>query len=163
MALVLGIESSCDDMAVAVVRDGTEVLASVVHSQDAVHEPYGGVVPELASRDHVLHVYATTERALTRAGVALDEVDAIGVTAGPGLIGSLLVGLSFAKALAFQTGKPLVGVHHIEGHIASARLDADPIALPFVGLVVSGGHTALYHVESLAKLEPPCQNTIVFG
>jgi N6-L-threonylcarbamoyladenine synthase len=153
VALILGIESSCDDLAAAVVRDGTDVLASVVHSQDAVHAPYGGVVPELASRDHVRHVHATVSRALEGAGVDLDRIDAIGVTVGPGLIGSLLVGLSFAKALAYRTGKPLLGVHHIEGHLASARLGEAPIRLPFLGFVVSGGHTALYRVETLARLE----------
>ncbi len=113
MALILAIESSCDDLAAAVVRDGTSVLASVVQSQDAVHAPYGGVVPELASRDHVRHLHATVTAALARAGVTLDQVDAIAVTSGPGLIGSLLVGLSFAKALAYRTGKPLLSVHHI--------------------------------------------------
>jgi N6-L-threonylcarbamoyladenine synthase len=153
VALILGIESSCDDLAAAVVRDGTEVLASVVHSQDAVHAPYGGVVPELASRDHVRHVHATVTRALEVAGVDLDRIDAIGVTAGPGLIGSLLVGLSFAKALAYRARKPLLAVHHIEGHLASARLGEAPIRLPFLGFVVSGGHTALYRVETLARLE----------
>ena len=153
MALILGIESSCDDLAAAVVRDGTDVLASVVHSQDEVHAPYGGVVPELASRDHVRHVHATVRRTLERAGVGLERIDGIGVTTGPGLIGSLLVGLSFAKALAYRTGKPLLGVHHIEGHLASARLDEAPIQLPFLGFVVSGGHTALYRVETLARLE----------
>ena len=151
MALILALESSCDDLAVAVVRDGSRVLASVVQSQDAVHAPYGGVVPELASRDHVRHLHATVTAALTRAGVTLDDVDAIAVTSGPGLIGSLLVGLSFAKALAYRTGKPLVSVHHIEGHLASARLGERPLALPFLGLVVSGGHTALYEVETLAS------------
>jgi len=153
VALILGIESSCDDLAAAVVRDGTDVLASVVHSQDEVHAPYGGVVPELASRDHVRHVHVTVRRALERAGVGLERIDGIGVTTGPGLIGSLLVGLSFAKALAYRTGKPLLGVHHIEGHLASARLDEAPIQLPFLGFVVSGGHTALYRVETLARLE----------
>jgi N6-L-threonylcarbamoyladenine synthase len=153
VALILAIESSCDDLAVALVRDGREVLASVVHSQDDVHAPYGGVVPELASRDHVRHLHATASRALERAGVSLAEVDAIGVTAGPGLIGSLLVGLCFGKALAYSARKPLVGVHHIEGHLASALLDEDPIELPFVGFVVSGGHTALYRVETLAAPE----------
>ena len=150
MPLILGIESSCDDLAAAVVRDGREILSSVVQSQDAVHAPYGGVVPELASRDHVRHLHGTVERALERAAVSLDELDGIGVTCGPGLVGSLLVGLSFAKALAYRTGKPLLAVHHIEGHLASARLDRDPLALPFVGFVVSGGHTALYRVETLA-------------
>lgn len=152
MALVLGIESSCDDMAAAVVQGGSEVLSSVVHSQDSVHAPYGGVVPELASRDHVRHVHATVRKALERAGIGLDQLDAIGVTSGPGLIGSLLVGLSFAKALAYRTGKPLVPVHHIEGHLASAQLGEAPLPTPFVGLVVSGGHTALYQVESLARI-----------
>jgi N6-L-threonylcarbamoyladenine synthase len=140
-------------MAAAVVRDGSDVRASLVHSQDAVHAPYGGVVPELASRDHVRHVWATVERALERAGTPLEWIEAVAVTVGPGLIGSLLVGLSFAKALAYRLGIPLVGVHHIEGHLASARLEEDPIALPFVGLVVSGGHTQLYRVESEARFE----------
>lgn len=153
MSLILGIESSCDDLAAALVRDGTQVLASVVQSQDAVHAPYGGVVPELASRDHVRHVHDTVERCLREGGRSLDEVDAIGVTWGPGLIGSLLVGLCFAKALAYRTGKPLLGVHHIEGHLASARLGEAPLELPFVGFVVSGGHTALYRVETLARIE----------
>ena len=154
MPVILGIESSCDDLAAAVVRDGREILASVVHSQDAVHAPFGGVVPELASRDHVQHVYRTVERALAQGGVGLDEIDAIGVTSGPGLIGSLLVGLCFAKALAYRTGKPLVGVHHIEGHLASAQLEDGGLEPPFLGLVVSGGHTALYRVSSLASSSP---------
>ena len=157
MPLILGIESSCDDLAAAVVRDGTEIRSSVVHSQDAVHAPYGGVVPELASRDHVLHVHDTVTAALETAACTLDEIDAIGVTSGPGLIGSLLVGLCFAKALAYRSGKPLLAVHHIEGHLASARLaregDAAPLELPYLGIVVSGGHTALYRVDSLAQIE----------
>jgi N6-L-threonylcarbamoyladenine synthase len=151
--LILGIESSCDDIAAAVVRDGREVLASVVHGQDLIHAPYGGVVPELASRDHVRHVHATVQRALDEAGVTLADLDGVAVTSGPGLIGSLLVGLCFAKGLAYQTGKPLVGVHHIEGHLASARLEKEPLGLPFLGLVVSGGHTALYRVETLARIQ----------
>ncbi len=152
MSLILGIESSCDDLAAAVVRGGREILASVVQSQDAVHAPYGGVVPELASRDHVRHVHATTERALEVAGVGLDDVDGIGVTSGPGLIGSLLVGLCFAKGLAYQSRKPLLGVHHIEGHLASPLLCDEPFEPPYVGLVVSGGHTALYRVDSLSSI-----------
>ena len=135
------------------VRDGREILASVVHDQDAVHGPYGGVVPELASRDHVLHVRSTVRAALEKAGVGVADLDGIGVTLGPGLIGSLLVGVSFAKALAYAAGKPLLGVHHIEGHLASSRLGDDPLELPFLGLVVSGGHTALYRVGTLADLE----------
>jgi N6-L-threonylcarbamoyladenine synthase len=153
LALILGIESSCDDMAAAVVRDGREILASVVHSQDGVHAPYGGVVPELASRDHVRHVEATVAQALRQADQTLESIDAIGVTSGPGLIGSLLVGVCFAKALAYRAGLPLIGVHHIEGHLASARLGPEGLALPFLGLVVSGGHTALYRVETLGQIE----------
>jgi N6-L-threonylcarbamoyladenine synthase len=153
MPLVLGIESSCDDLAAAVVRDGREILASVVHAQDRVHAPYGGVVPELASRDHVRHLHSTVDRALCTARVDVGDVDGIGVTAGPGLIGSLLVGLCFAKALAYQSRKPLLAVHHIEGHLASACLETPGLEPPFVGFVVSGGHTALYRVETLARIE----------
>ncbi len=153
MALVLGIESSCDDLGVAIVRDGREILTSVVHGQDGVHAPYGGVVPELASRDHVQHLDATLRRALGAAQLELEAIDAIGVTVGPGLIGSLLVGVCFAKALAYRTRKPLLAVHHIEGHLASACLDAPGLEPPFVGFVVSGGHTALYRVETLDRVE----------
>ncbi len=153
MALVLGLESSCDDLGAAVVRDGREILASVVHGQERVHAPYGGVVPELASRDHVRHLQATVERALAAARVDLARIDAIGVTAGPGLIGSLLVGVCFAKALAYRARKPLLAVHHIEGHLASACLEDPGLEPPFVGFVVSGGHTALYRVATLASAE----------
>ncbi len=153
MALVLALESSCDDMAAALVRDGHQVLSSVVQSQDKIHAPYGGVVPELASRDHVRHLHATVRAALERASVSLDDVDAIACTAGPGLIGSLLVGVSFAKALAYRLGKPLVAVHHIEGHLASARLGESPLEFPFLGFVVSGGHTQLYRVTTLSSVE----------
>jgi len=144
--LVLGIESSCDEMAAAVVRCGREILSSSVRGQDAVHRPYGGVVPELASRDHVRGVSAVVESALADAGVTPQELHGVAVTAGPGLVGSLLVGLSFGKALAYRLGIPVVGVHHLAGHLASAEL-ADPgICPPYVGLVVSGGHTALYRI-----------------
>ena len=144
--LVLGIESSCDEMAAAVVERGREIRSSVVHGQVEVHEPYGGVVPELASRDHVRAVHAVAEAALREAGISLDALSGIAVTAGPGLIGSLLVGLSFAKALAYRARLPLVGVHHLEGHLVAAELAAPDLAPPYVGLVVSGGHTALYRV-----------------
>jgi N6-L-threonylcarbamoyladenine synthase len=145
--LVLGIESSCDEMAAALVRDGREVLASRVHGQDALHRPYGGVVPELASRDHVRQVSQVVRAALAEAGVAERELDAVAVTMGPGLLGSLLVGLSFGKALAYRLGVPVVGVHHLAGHLAAAELVAPGLARPYLGLVVSGGHTALYRVE----------------
>lgn len=146
--LVLGIESSCDEMAAAIVREGREILSSVVEGQHDVHRPYGGVVPELASRDHVRAVSHVALDAFERAGVAPRELDGIAVTAGPGLVGSLLVGLSFAKALAFQLGVPIVGVHHLVGHLVSAELADEELVPPYLGLVVSGGHTALYRVGS---------------
>jgi len=148
VGLVLGIESSCDEMAAAVVCDGREILASRVHGQADLHRPYGGVVPELASRDHTRAVCAVVEEALAEAGVTAEKIDAVAVTAGPGLVGSLLVGLSFGKALAYQLGRPVVGVHHLEGHLASAELVAPDLAPPYVGLVVSGGHTGLYQIAA---------------
>ena len=146
--VVLGVESSCDEMAAAVVRGGREVLASVVRGQVALHRPYGGVVPELASRDHARSVSAVATACLERAGIEAAALDAVAVTAGPGLVGSLLVGLSFAKALAYRLGVPLVAVHHLAGHLASAELADPALEAPYVGLVVSGGHTALYRIEA---------------
>jgi N6-L-threonylcarbamoyladenine synthase len=146
-ALVLGIESSCDEMAAAVVRGGREILGSCVRGQADVHAPYGGVVPELASRDHVRSVSQVVAAALDDAGVEPAALDGVAVTAGPGLVGSLLVGLSFGKALAFRLGVPLVGVHHLIGHLTSAELAAPDLAPPYLGLVVSGGHTALYRID----------------
>ena len=146
--LVLGIESSCDETAAAVLADGRRVLSNVVASQDDVHAPYGGVVPELASRRHVEVIVPVVDRALAEAGVRLGDLDGIAVTCGPGLVGSLLVGGSMAKALAWVHGLPLVGVNHLEGHIYAAFLTEDPPDHPFVALVVSGGHTALYHVPA---------------
>ena len=140
--IVLGVESSCDDTGAAVLRDGRE-LSNVVASQEEVHGPYGGVVPELAARNHILHVVPVIERALEQAGVGLAEIDGIAATRGPGLVGSLLVGLCTAKALARRLGVPFVGVNHIEGHLLSIALEAD-VERPFLGLVVSGGHSALY-------------------
>ena len=144
---VLGIESSCDEMAAAILRDG-QLLSSIIHEQTAVHRPYGGVVPELASRDHVRQVSAVVERALEAAGVGPTDLTAVAVTSGPGLIGSLLVGLSFAKALAYRFKLPLVGVHHLVGHLVSAELADEELRPPYGGLVVSGGHTALYRIEA---------------
>ncbi|MCW5892880.1 MAG: tRNA (adenosine(37)-N6)-threonylcarbamoyltransferase complex transferase subunit TsaD [bacterium] len=144
--IVLGIESSCDDTAAAVLRDG-RLAASVVSSQDAVHGPYGGVVPELASRHHVRNVLAVIHTALERAEATLADVDGIAVTRGPGLIGSLLVGLSVAKGLAMGRRLPMVGVHHLEGHLLAPNLDRpldEPVAFPFLALIVSGGHSGLY-------------------
>jgi len=147
-SLVLGIESSCDEMAAAIVRGGREVLASTVRGQAAVHAPYGGVVPELASRDHVRIVSQVVRAALAEAGVAERELTGVAVTAGPGLLGSLLVGLSFAKALAYRLGIPVVGVHHLAGHLAAAEIADAALVPPYLGLVVSGGHTALYRIEA---------------
>lgn len=143
---VLGIESSCDEMAAAVVRRGREIVASSVRGQARVHAPYGGVVPELASRDHVRGVTEVVAEALAEARLSPAELSGIAVTAGPGLVGSLLVGLSFAKALAWRHGLPLVGVHHLDGHLAAAELADPELRPPYVGLVISGGHTALYRI-----------------
>lgn len=155
--LILGIESSCDDTASAIVKDGRTVLSSVVASQDAVHSAYGGVVPELASRRHIEMIIPIVEESLKKAGVTLSDVDAIGVTQGPGLVGSILVGLSFAKAVGYAKKKPFVGVNHISSHALSAFLeDGDKKEVPdfpFVALVVSGGHTALLLVEDYTEFK----------
>jgi N6-L-threonylcarbamoyladenine synthase len=143
--LILGIETSCDDTAAAVVANGREVRANIVSSQHALHAAYGGVVPELACRSHVEQLRPVVHAALQQAGVRLEDIDLIAATQGPGLIGALLVGFSFAKALAYATQKPLVAVHHLEGHICSVYLEHPTIPRPFVALVVSGGHTDLYY------------------
>lgn len=151
--LVLGLEASCDETACAVVRDDGCVLSDVIHTQTAIHAPHGGVVPEIASRDHVRHVSRVVDRALAEAGVGLREIDAIAVTARPGLLGALLVGVEFAKALSLATGKPLVGVDHLHGHLSASALFArdavhhEAPPYPHVALVASGGHTALYLVS----------------
>jgi N6-L-threonylcarbamoyladenine synthase len=145
--LVLGIESSCDELAAALVRGDGEIVASSVHGQDDVHRPYGGVVPELASRDHVRAISGVVESALGEAGIPASRVEGVAVTAGPGLLGSLLVGVSFAKAFAYRQGVPCVGVHHLAGHLAAAELFDASLRPPYLGLVVSGGHTALYRLE----------------
>jgi N6-L-threonylcarbamoyladenine synthase len=144
---VLGIESSCDETAAAIVEDGTRALSDVVASQHEVHARYGGVVPELASRAHILNVVPVVQAALERAGVALEELDGIAVTNAPGLIGGLLVGLQTAKAIAWVTELPLVGVHHLEGHLSAVYLEPDPPPLPHLALIVSGGHTSLVRVD----------------
>jgi N6-L-threonylcarbamoyladenine synthase len=145
---ILGIESSCDETAAAVLVDGRRILSNVVASQDDVHAPFGGVVPELASRRHLETVLPVIERALLESGVSAGELDGIAVTQGPGLVGSLLVGCTVAKSMAYVHGKPLVGVNHLEGHIYAAFLTDDPPEHPFLALVVSGGHTALYHARA---------------
>jgi len=151
--LVLGVESSCDETAAAVVAEGTRVLSNVVASQVATHRGYGGVVPELASRAHLQNIGWVVRRALAEAAVNQHEIDGLAVTQGPGLIGSLLVGLSFSKAMAFALGKPLVPVNHIEGHIYSAFLEHPGIEYPLLALVVSGGHTSLIHAESEGRYQ----------
>jgi N6-L-threonylcarbamoyladenine synthase len=145
--VVLGIETSCDETAAAVLADGT-LRSSVVESQDPIHASYGGVVPELASRRHLEVILPVVSRALEDAGVRLGDLDGIAVTHGPGLVGSLLVGLSAAKALAYARALPLVGVNHLEGHIFAGRLTDPTLEPPFLALVVSGGHTALYACET---------------
>jgi N6-L-threonylcarbamoyladenine synthase len=144
---VLGIESSCDETAAAIVDDGTTVLSDVVASQHEVHARYGGVVPELASRAHILNVVPVVQAALDRAGSTLAQIDGIAVTNAPGLVGALLVGLQTAKSIAWVTGKPLVGVHHLEGHLSAIYLEPDPPPLPHLALIVSGGHTSLVRVD----------------
>jgi len=150
-SFVLGIETSCDETAAAVVEDGAVIRSNVVAAQAEVHGPYGGIVPELASRRHIEMILPVISRALEDAGVGLGDLGGIAVTAGPGLVGSLLVGLSAAKAMAYVRGLPLVGVNHLEGHIAAARLDHPELEPPFVALIVSGGHTHLYAAQAWGR------------
>jgi N6-L-threonylcarbamoyladenine synthase len=150
---ILGIESSCDDTAAAVVVRGREVLSNVVESQVAEHQVFGGVVPEIAGRSHLDRIVPVVDRALEEAGSSLADIDGIAVTCRPGLIGSLLVGLSAAKGLAWATGLPLVGVHHIEAHAYAGTMELDEDPFPCVALVVSGGHTALYRMQGHARME----------
>lgn len=151
--LVLGIESSCDETAAAVVRGGREMLSSVIASQIALHRPFGGVVPELAAREHLEKIGPTVRAALSEARITWQDIDGIAVTAGPGLIGSLLVGVSYAKALAFALNKPIVGVNHIEGHVYSVTLENPPVNYPAFALIVSGGHTNLFYVPEEGKYQ----------
>lgn len=151
--LILAIESSCDETAAAVVRDGREVLSNIIFSQIDIHKKFGGVVPEIASRNHTVKIDCVVEEALETAGVKLSQIDAVAVTYGPGLVGALLVGLSFAKALAYSIKKPLIGVHHIEGHICANYLENERFGPPFICLVVSGGHTHLVHVRDYSEYE----------
>lgn len=146
---VLAIETSCDDTAAAVLDD-SGVRASIVASQDMVHGKYGGIVPELASRQHMVTIVPVLERALGDAGIGLDDVEGVTATYGPGLVGSLLVGLQMAKGIAFARGLPFVGVNHLEGHLLAILLDR-PVAFPYLGLLVSGGHTSLYLVEDVGR------------
>lgn len=149
--LILAIETSCDETAAAVVKNGREVCSNVISSQIELHKLYGGVVPEIASRKHIEKINPVIEEALREAGVTLKDIDAVGVTYGPGLVGALLVGVSEAKAISYAGGLPLVGVHHIEGHIAANFIEHKELEPPFPCLVVSGGHTHLVIVEDYGK------------
>lgn len=151
--LVLGIESSCDETAAAVVRNGREVLSNVISSQIAIHTIYGGVVPEIASRKHIEKINQVIMEALQTADVTLEQIDAVSVTYGPGLVGALLVGVGEAKAIAYAADKPLVGVHHIEGHIAANYIEHPDLEPPFLCLVVSGGHTHLVRVQDYNQFD----------
>jgi N6-L-threonylcarbamoyladenine synthase len=149
--LVLGIETSCDETGVALYDTHEGLLAQALHSQAAMHENYGGVVPELASRDHVQRLVPLIESVLAEAGAPLSDVDAIGFTQGPGLAGALLVGAAVATSMAYALGKPVIGVHHLEGHLLSPLLSENPPAFPFVALLVSGGHTQLLQVDGIGR------------
>ena len=151
--LILAIESSCDETAASVVRNGRKVLSNVISSQIALHTQFGGVVPEIASRKHIEKINQVITQALEDAGVTLDDITAIGVTYGPGLVGALLVGVAEAKAIAYAAGKPLVGVHHIEGHVSANHIEHEDLEPPFVCLIVSGGHTHLVIVKDYGEYE----------
>lgn len=146
--LILGIESSCDETAAAVVRDGREILSSIIASQIDLHRPWGGVVPELASREHLEKIDPIVREAVAKARVELADIDAVAVTKGPGLIGSLLVGVCYAKSLAYSLGIRSVGINHIEGHVYSIAFDNPPVQYPALALIVSGGHTNIFYIPS---------------
>ena len=151
--LILAIESSCDETAAAVVKNGRQVLSNIISSQIDLHTLYGGVVPEIASRKHIERINQVIESALKEAGVTLEEIDAVAVTYGPGLVGALLVGVAEAKAIAYAAKKPLVGVHHIEGHVSANFIEHPDLEPPFVCLIVSGGHTHLVIVKDYGEFE----------
>ena len=151
--ITLGIESSCDETSVAVVKNGREVLSNVINSQINIHEKFGGVVPEIASRNHVEAISAVTKKALKDAGISFENIDNIACTYGPGLVGTLLVGVSYAKALSYALNKPLTGTNHIEGHIAANYITHKDLKPPFICLIISGGHTHLVHIKDYDKFE----------
>ena len=151
--LVLGIESSCDETSVSVVKNGREVLSNVINSQIDIHTRFGGVVPEIASRNHVEAISETTKQALKEANVTFEDIDVIACTYGPGLVGALLVGVAYAKALSYALNKPLVGVNHIEGHIAANYITFKELEPPFLCLIISGGHTHLVDIKDYTEFE----------
>ncbi|MBE6057570.1 tRNA (adenosine(37)-N6)-threonylcarbamoyltransferase complex transferase subunit TsaD, partial [Clostridium sp.] len=150
---ILAIESSCDETSAAVVVNGREVLSNIIASQISTHEKFGGVVPEVASRKHIEVISTVVQEALDEANFTLEDIDIIGVTYGPGLVGALLVGLQYAKGLAFATGKPLIGVNHIEGHISANFIEYKDLKPPFMCLVVSGGHTFIVYMKDYGEFE----------
>ena len=151
--LTLGIESSCDETSVSVVKNGRYVLSNVINTQIAIHTQFGGVVPEIASRKHIENISNETDEALKQAGIKFNDVDVIACTYGPGLVGALLVGVSYAKALSYALNKPLVGVNHIKGHIAANYITHAELEPPFLCLIISGGHTNLVHIKSYTNFE----------
>ncbi len=151
--ITLGIESSCDETSVAVVKNGREVLSNVINSQIKIHEKYGGVVPEIASRNHIEAISGVTKQALEEAKITFKDIDIIACTCGPGLVGALLVGVSYAKALSYALNKPLIGTNHIEGHIAANYITHKNLTPPFLCLIVSGGHTHLVHIKNYNEFE----------
>lgn len=151
--ITLGIESSCDETSVAVVKNGREVLSNVINSQIKIHEKYGGVVPEIASRNHIEAISGVTKQALEDAKITFEDIDIIACTCGPGLVGALLVGVSYAKALSYALNKPLIGTNHIEGHIAANYITHKNLTPPFLCLIVSGGHTHLVHIKNYNEFE----------
>lgn len=151
--LILGIESSCDETAASVIKNGRTVLSNVISSQIEIHKLYGGVVPEIASRNHIERINQVIQEALDEANVTLDDIDAIGVTYGPGLVGALLVGVAEAKAIAYARNLPLVGVHHIEGHVSANYIEHPDLEPPFLCAIVSGGHTHLVIVKDYGQFE----------
>ncbi len=155
----LGIESSCDETSVAIVKNGREVLSNVIDTQIPIHEKYGGVVPEIASRNHIEAISRVMKKALKDANIKLEQIDAITPTYGPGLVGALLVGVSYAKALAFAENIPLVGVNHIQGHIAANYITYPELKPPFLCIMMSGGNTQIIHVKDYTKFEVLRKNT----
>ena len=151
--LTLGIESSCDETSVSVVKNGREVLSNVIDTQIPIHEKYGGVVPEIASRNHIEAISRVTKKALKDANVTFEDIDAVTPTYGPGLVGALLVGLSYAKGLSYAINKPLVGVNHIQGHIAANYITHKELKTPFICMMMSGGNTQIVHVKDYNDFE----------
>lgn len=151
--LVLGIETSCDETSASVVKNGREILSNIIDSQIPIHEKYGGVVPEIASRNHIEAINRVTKQAIQEAGIDFKDIDVIAPTYGPGLVGALLVGLSYGKALSFALNKPLVGVDHIQGHIAANYITYKELEPPFICVLISGGNTEIIHVKNYTEFE----------